>query len=53
MTADHSSQGNYIRRSGLMRSDRSIVRSRWRRIGDYLQITSILYDPVLMSEPYI
>ena len=43
----------YIRRSGLMRSDRSIVRSRWRRIGDYLQITSILYDPVLMSEPYI
>ena len=36
-----------------MRSDRSLVRSRWRRIGDYLQITSILYDPVLMSEPYI
>ena len=43
----------YIRRSGLMRSDRAIVRSRWRRMGDYLQITSILYDPVLMSEPYI
>ena len=43
----------YIRRSGLMRSDRSIVRTRWRRIGDYLQATSILYDPVLMAEPYI
>ena len=41
----------YIRRSGLMRSDRSIVRTRWRRMGDYLQATSILYDPVLMAEP--
>src|SRR4029434_2749794 len=29
----------YIRRSGLMRSDRSVVRSRWRRMGDFLQIT--------------
>ena len=37
----------YIRRSGFMRSDRSVVRSRWRRMGDFLQITSILYDPVL------
>ena len=43
----------YIRRSGFMRSDRSVVRSRWRRMGDFLQITSILYDPVLMAEPYI
>ena len=42
----------YIRRSGLMRSDRSTVRTRWRRIGDYLQATSILYDPVYMAEPY-
>ena len=32
----------YIRRSGLMRSDRSVVRTRWRRMGDYLQATSIL-----------
>lgn len=43
----------YIRRSGLMRSDRSVVRTRWRRMGDYLQATSILYDPVLQAEPYI
>jgi hypothetical protein len=42
----------YIRRSGLMRSDRSTVRTRWRRIGDFLQATSILYDPVYMDEPY-
>jgi hypothetical protein len=43
----------YIRRSGLMRSDRTIVRTRWRRIGDYLQATVIMYDPVLLAEPYI
>jgi hypothetical protein len=42
----------YIRRTGLMRSDRSTVRTRWRRMGDYLQATSILYDPVYMAEPY-
>jgi hypothetical protein len=43
----------YIRRSGLMRSDRSVVRTRWRRMGEYLQATSILYDPVYQAEPYI
>jgi hypothetical protein len=43
----------YIRRSGLMRSDRAVARTRWRRIGEFLQATSILYDPVLMAEPYI
>jgi hypothetical protein len=44
---------NYIRRSGLMRSDRTTVRTRWRRIGDYLQMTVIMYDPVYLAEPYI
>ncbi len=43
----------YIRRGGLMRSDQSVVRTRWRRMGDYLQATSILYDPVYLAEPYI
>ena len=43
----------YIRRTGLMRSDKTTVRSRWRRIGDYLQLTTILYDPVYLAEPYI
>jgi hypothetical protein len=43
----------YIRRSGLMRSDRSVIRTRWRRMGDYLQATSILYDPVYQAEPYV
>lgn len=43
----------YIRRSGLMRSDRATVRERWRRMGNYLQATSILYDPVYLTEPYV
>ncbi|MGH9253739.1 MAG: hypothetical protein ACRD3C_04135 [Vicinamibacterales bacterium] len=43
----------YIRRSGQMRSDRSTVRTRWRRIGDYLQATVIIYDPVYLAEPYV
>ena len=29
------------------------MRTRWRRIGDYLQLTTILYDPVYLAEPYI
>ena len=43
----------YIRRGGLMRSDQAVVRTRWRRMGDYLQATSILYYPVYLAEPYI
>ena len=43
----------YIRRSGLMRSDRATVRTRWRRIGNYLQATVIMYDPIYLVEPYI
>jgi hypothetical protein len=44
---------SYIRRAGLMRSDRSTIRTRWRRIGDLLQATVIIYDPVYLAEPYI
>ncbi|MGH2399708.1 MAG: hypothetical protein ACRDF6_07665 [bacterium] len=43
----------YMRRWGLMRSDQATVRERWRRIGNYLQATSILYDPVYLTEPYV
>jgi len=43
----------YLRRSGLMQSDQATVRTRWRRMGDYLQATVIIYDPVMMTEPYI
>jgi hypothetical protein len=43
----------YIRRTGLMHSDKTTVRWRWRRIGNYLQLTTIIYDPVYLAEPYI
>jgi hypothetical protein len=36
-----------------MRSDQSTVRTYWRRLGDYLQATVIIYDPVYLAEPYI
>ena len=43
----------YLRRSGLMRSDLATVRTRWRRIGNYLQATTVTYDPVSLTEPYV
>lgn len=43
----------YIRRAGQMRSDRSTIRARWKRIGNLLQSTVIIYDPVYLAEPYI
>lgn len=43
----------YIRRWGLMRSDQATVRTRWKRVGDYLQATVIIYDPVYLTEPYV
>ena len=52
VTTTHAKEA-YIRRTGLMRSDRTTVRTRWRRMGDYLQLTTILYDPVYLAEPYI
>jgi hypothetical protein len=36
-----------------MHSDQATIRTRYRRMGDYLQTTSIVYDPVMMTEPYV
>ena len=43
----------YIRRWGPMKSDQATVRIRWKRLGNYLRATVILYDPVYMEEPYL
>ena len=43
----------YMRRTGVMRSDKATMRTRWRRIGNYIQATSVLYDPVYWAEPYV
>ena len=51
-TATHLKEA-YIRRWGPMRSDQATVRIRWKRIGDYLRATVIIYDPVYLDAPYI
>ena len=43
----------YIRRWGPMKSDQATVRIRWKRLGNYLRATVILYDPVYMEAPYL
>ena len=52
VTTTHMKEA-YIRRTGLMQSDETTVRWRWRRVGNYLQLTTIIYDPVYLAEPYI
>jgi hypothetical protein len=51
VTTTHLKEG-YLRRSGLMRSDGAVLRTRWQRLGNYLQATSILYDPYQLTEAY-
>jgi len=51
-TATHLKEA-YTRRWGPMRSDQATVRTRWKRIGQFLRATVIVYDPVYMAEPYI
>lgn len=51
-TATHLKEA-YIRRWGPMRSDQATVRTRWKRIGQYLRATVIIYDPVYLEEPYV
>jgi len=51
-TATHLKE-NYIRRWGPMRSDQATVRIRYKRIGDFLRTTVIIYDPVYFEAPYI
>ncbi|MBI4887072.1 MAG: hypothetical protein HY824_08260 [Acidobacteria bacterium] len=43
----------YMRRWGPMRSDQATVRIRWKRMGEYLRATVIVYDPVYFDAPYI
>jgi hypothetical protein len=44
---------SFIERNGPARSDRATVRTRLRRLGDYLTATVIVYDPVYLTEPFI
>jgi hypothetical protein len=51
-TTTHAKEA-HMRQYQVMYSDQATVRTRWRRIGDYLQATVIIYDPVYLAEPYI
>jgi hypothetical protein len=51
-TATHLKEA-YIRRWGPMRSDQATVRTRWKRLGNYLRATVIIYDPIYLAEPYV
>jgi hypothetical protein len=44
---------NYMRRNGVPRSDRATLTEFWMRHGDYLNIVSILEDPVYLTEPLV
>jgi hypothetical protein len=44
---------NYIRRNGVPRSDQAIVTEHWTRHGDYLAVTTVIDDPVFLTEPLV
>jgi hypothetical protein len=44
---------NYIRRNGVPRSDKAIVTEHWVRHGDYLTVTTVIDDPVILTEPLV
>ena len=48
----HLKQG-WIRRNGIALSDRTTMEERWFRHGNYLTHTSIITDPVYLTEPIV
>jgi hypothetical protein len=46
-------KSSYIRRSGVVVSDRATLVDRFHRHGDVLMHVSIVEDPVYLSEPYV
>jgi hypothetical protein len=44
---------NYMRRNGVPRSGKATFVEHWTRHGDYLTVTSVLDDPVLLTEPLV
>jgi hypothetical protein len=49
----HAREGDLHPPFGMMHSDQATIRTRWRRMGEYLQATVIIYDPINFTEPYI
>jgi hypothetical protein len=44
---------NYMRRNGVPRSDRATVTEHWTRHGDYMTVTTVIDDPVFLTEPLV
>jgi hypothetical protein len=44
---------NYLRRNGLPRSDKATFSDHWVRHGNYLTITTVISDPVYLTEPLV
>jgi hypothetical protein len=44
---------NYLRRNGLPRSDKATLTEHWTRHADYLTITTVIEDPVFLTEPLV
>ena len=43
----------YMRRNGLPRSDKATFTEHWMRHGDYLTVTTVITDPVYLTEPLV
>jgi len=46
-------KANYLRRNGLPRSDKATLTEHWTKHGDYLTITTVIEDPVFLTEPLV
>jgi hypothetical protein len=44
---------NYLRRNGLPRSDKATFTEHWMRHGNYLTVTTLIRDPVYLTEPLV
>jgi hypothetical protein len=52
VTTTHLKQG-WLRRNGLPRSDRAVLREHFARYGNYLTHVSVIDDPAFLAEPFI
>ena len=46
-------KASYLRRNGLPRSDKGTFTEHWMRHGNYLTITTVITDPVFLTEPFV
>jgi hypothetical protein len=44
---------SYLRRNGLPRSDKGTFREHWMRHGNYLTVTTVITDPVFLTQPMV